>query len=132
LFDQVRGDSIFSNIDLRSRYHQIRIKDEDIHKTTLHTYYGQYEFVVLSFGLNNELAIFMCFMNSVLRAFLDSFFIVFIDDILVYSNSKEEHDQHLKMVLQTLRDNELYGKFRNVHFTKIKYIIGTCNIRRGN
>jgi len=116
LFDQVRGDSIFSNIDLRSRYHQIRIKDEDIHKTTLHTCYGHYEFVVLSFGLNNELAIFMCFMNSVLRAFLDSFFIVFIDDILVYSKSKEEHDQHLKMVLETLRDNELYAKFRKCSF----------------
>ena len=84
LFDQVRGASVFSKIDLRTSYHQLRIKEEDISKTTFRTRYGHYEFVVLPFGLTNAPATFMCSMNSVLNKYLDKFILVFIDDILVY------------------------------------------------
>jgi len=83
LFDQVRGPTIFSKIDLRTRYHQLRIKNEDIYKTTFRTRYGHYVFVVLPFGLTNALTTFMCLMNSVLSKYLDKFALVFIDDILI-------------------------------------------------
>ena len=99
LFDQVRGASVFSKIDLRSGYHQLRIKEEDISKTTFRTRYGHYEFVVLPFGLTNAPATFMCLMNSVLNKYLDKFVLVFIDDILVYSKSEEENKEHLSIVL---------------------------------
>ena len=105
LFDQVRGASVFSKIDLRTGYHQLRIKEEDISKTTFRTRYGHYEFVVLPFGLTNAPATFMCLMNSVLNKYLDKFVLVFIDDIFVYSKSKEEHKEHLRIVLQTLKEN---------------------------
>ena len=110
LFDQLKDAKIFSKIDLRSGYHQVRINDEDISKTAFRTRYGHYEFTVVLFGLTNALVVFMSLMNGVFRDYLDKFVIVFLDDILVYSKSEEEHEQHLRMVLQVLREYQLYAK----------------------
>ena len=94
LFNQICRATIFYKIDLRYGYHQVIIKDEDIFKTSFKTSYGHYAFVVMSFGLTNALASFMCLMNNVLSKYLDKFIVVFIDDILIYSKTKEEHDEH--------------------------------------
>ncbi|KAL0556882.1 hypothetical protein IC582_005399 [Cucumis melo] len=116
LFDQLQGATVFSKIDLRSGYHQLRIKDEDVPKTAFRSRYGHYEFIVMSFRLTNAPAVFMDLMNRVFREFLDTFVIVFIDDILIYSKTEAEHEKHLRMVLQTLRDNKLYAKFSKCEF----------------
>jgi hypothetical protein len=116
LFDQIRGENIFSKIDLRSGYHKVRIKEEDIHKTTFRTRYGHYEFVVVPFGLSNALAIFMFLMNGIFKNYLDKFVIVFLDDILVYYNSEEEHEPHLRLVLQVHREHHLYAKLSKCSF----------------
>jgi hypothetical protein len=116
LFDQVGGAKIFSKLDLRSVYHQVRIKHQDINKTAFRTRYGHYEFVVIPFRLTNALATFMCLMNSIFSQYLDKFIVVFIDDILVYSKTKEEHDEHLRIALQTLRKHKLYAKFDKCDF----------------
>ncbi|KAJ9535831.1 hypothetical protein OSB04_un001012 [Centaurea solstitialis] len=123
LFDQLQGASFFSKIDLRSGYHQVRVHEEDVPKTAFRTRYGHYEFMVMPFGLTNAPAVFMDLMNRICRPYLDKFVIVFIDDILIYSQSREEHEQHLKIVLELLRDQKLYAKFtkcefwiREVHF----------------
>jgi hypothetical protein len=124
LFYQLRGAAIFSNIDLSSRYHQVRIKDEDIDKTSFRTRYMNYEFVVVPFGLTNEPMTFMCLMNNRINKYLDKFVVVFVDAILVYSKTKEEHEEHLRIVLQVLRENQLYAKFSKCDFfqKKIHYL----------
>jgi hypothetical protein len=99
LFDQLRGASVFSKIDLRSGYHQIRIRPSDIPKTTFITKYGLYEFTVMSFGLMNAPAYFMYLMNNVFMDYFDKFVVVFIDDILIYSQNEQEHEEHLRKVL---------------------------------
>jgi hypothetical protein len=116
LFDQLRGASVFSKIDLRSGYHQLRIRPSDIPKTAFITKYGLYEFMVMSFGLTNALAYFMYLMNNVFMDYLNKFVVVFIDDILVYSQNEQEHEEHLRKVLQRLRDCQLYAKLSKCEF----------------
>ena len=116
LFDQLQGAKVFSKIDLRSGYHQLKVRKEDVPKTAFKTRYGHYELLVMPFGLTNALAAFMDLMNRVFGPYLDKFVIVFIDDILVYSSSKEEHAEHLRIVLQTLREHHLYAKFIKFQF----------------
>ena len=116
LFDQLKGAAVFSKIDLRSGYHQLRIKPQDVPKTAFRTRYGHYEFLMMPFGLTNASAAFMDLMNRVFRDYLDRFVIVFIDDILVYSKSKKEHEYHLRLVLQRLREHQLYAKFDKCKF----------------
>ncbi|XP_024016973.1 uncharacterized protein LOC112090286 [Morus notabilis] len=110
LFDQLGGSQYYSKTDLRSGYHQLKIREEDIPKTAFQTRYGHFDFLVMPFGLTNAPAAFMDLMNHVFQPYLDWFVIVFIDDILVYSKTWEEHEQHLRIVLQTLREHELYAK----------------------
>jgi hypothetical protein len=116
LFDQLKDTKIFSKIDLRYGYHQVRINDEDISKTAFRTRYGHYEFTVVPFGLSNAPVVFMCLMNGVFRDYLDKSVIVSLDDILVYSKSEEEHEKHLRMVLQVLREHRLYAKLSKCSF----------------
>ena len=124
LFDQLQGATHFSKIDLRSGYHQLRIKTEDISKTAFRTKYGHFEFLMMSFGLTNAPAAFMDLMNRVFKPYLDHFVIVFIDDILVYSRSEVEHEYHLRVVLQTLRERKLYAKFSKCEFwlSKVSFL----------
>jgi hypothetical protein len=107
LFEQLRGAQVFSKIDLNSGYHQLRIHEEDIE---------HYEFVVMSFGLTNGHAAFMEAMNRMLHEFLDDFVVVFLDDILIYSKTETEHEQHLRLVLDALRKNQFYGKLKKCGF----------------
>jgi hypothetical protein len=116
LFDQLAGAKVFSKIDLRSGYHQIKIRPCDIFKTAFSTGYGLYEFLVMSFGLTNAPAYFMYLMNSVFMTELDKFVVFYIDDILIYSKSEKEHAKHLRVVLQRLRDHKLYAKFSKCEF----------------
>ncbi|GKA67101.1 putative reverse transcriptase domain-containing protein [Tanacetum coccineum] len=116
LFDQLQGSSVYSKIDLRSGYHQLRVREEDIPITAFRTRYGHYEFQVMSFGLTNAPTVFMDLMNRVCKPYLDKFIIVFIDDILIYSKSKEEHSEHLKIILDLLKKEKLYAKFSKCDF----------------
>ncbi|GJV53704.1 putative reverse transcriptase domain-containing protein, partial [Tanacetum coccineum] len=116
LFDQLQGLNVYSKIDLRSGYHHLRIKEEDISITAFRTRYGHFEFQVMPFGLTNAPAVFMDLMNRVCKPYLDKFVIVFIDDILVYSKDEEEHGKHLKIILELLKKERLYAKFSNYDF----------------
>jgi hypothetical protein len=116
LFDQLAGAKVFSKIDLRSGYYQIKIRASDVPKTAFSTRYRLYEFLVMSFGLTSAPAYFMYLMNSVFMNELDKFVVVFIDDILIYSKSEAEHAKHLRIVLQRLRDHKLYAKFSKCEF----------------
>jgi hypothetical protein len=116
LFNQLVDAKVFSKIDLRSGYHQIKIRVSEVPKTAFSTRYGLYEFLVVSFGLTNAHAYFMYLMNSVFMNELDKFVVVFIDDILIYSKSEAEHAKHLCIVLQRLRDHKLYAKFSKCEF----------------
>nr|XP_043639059.1 uncharacterized protein LOC122610129 [Erigeron canadensis] len=116
LFDQFQGTKYFSKIDLRSGYHQLRVREEDIPKTAFSTRYGHFEFLVMPFGLTNAPAVFMDLMNRVCKPYLDDFIIVFIDDILIYSKTKKEHEVHLRQALELLRTEKLYGKFSKSEF----------------
>ncbi|GJZ55052.1 putative reverse transcriptase domain-containing protein [Tanacetum coccineum] len=116
LFNQLQGSSVYSKIDLRSGYHQLRVRDEDIPKTAFRTRYGHYEFQVMPFGLTNAPVVFMDLMNRVCKPYLDKFMIVFIDDILIYSRNKEEHANHLRIILELLKKEKLYAKFSKCDF----------------
>jgi hypothetical protein len=116
LFDQLSKAKVFSEIDLRSGYHQIKICPEDVPKTAFSTRYGLYEYLVMSFGLTNAPAHFMYLMNSVFMPKLDKFMVVFIGDILVYSKNEEDHAEHLCVVLTRLREHQLYAKFSKYEF----------------
>ncbi|GKA36341.1 putative reverse transcriptase domain-containing protein [Tanacetum coccineum] len=109
LFDQLQGSSIYSKIDLRSGYHQLRVREEDVPKMAFRSWYGHYEFQVMPFGLTNAPAVFMDLMNRVCKQFLDKFMIIFIDDILIYSRNKKEHEEHLKAILELLKKEEFQG-----------------------
>ncbi|MDF3578208.1 reverse transcriptase family protein, partial [Enterobacter hormaechei] len=116
LFDQLQGASIFSKIDLRSGYHQLLVRESDVSKTAFCTRYGLFEFLVMPFGVTNAPAIFMDLMNRVFRPYLDKFIIVFIGDILIYSRTPEDHEQHLRIALQTLKEHKLYAKYEKCDF----------------
>jgi len=116
LFDQLQGARVFSKIDLKSGYHQLKVKKEDVTKTAFRTRYGHYEFLVMPFGLTNAPAAFMSLMNQVFQPYLDKFVIVFIDDILIYSPDESEHEKHLRIVLQILREKQLYAKLSKSEF----------------
>jgi hypothetical protein len=120
LFDQMKGVSVFSKIDLRSGYHQLKIRELDIPKMAFRTRYGLYEYTVMFFGLTNAPAYFMYLLNKVFIEYLDKFVVVFIDDILVFSKTEEEHEKHIRLVLQKLRLNKLYIKFSKCEFWSTK------------
>ncbi|GKC11284.1 putative reverse transcriptase domain-containing protein [Tanacetum coccineum] len=116
LFDQLQGSSVYSKIDLRSGYHQLRVRNEDIPKTAFRTRYGHYEFQVMPFGLTNAPAVFMDLMNRVCKPYLDKFVIVFIDDILIYYRNEKEHANHLRIILELLKNEKFYAKFSKCDF----------------
>ncbi|KAL4386770.1 hypothetical protein GQ457_09G016740 [Hibiscus cannabinus] len=116
LFDQLRDSSVFSKIDLISDYYQMKVKDADVPKTTFWTRYGHFEFLVMPFGLTIAPPAFMDLMNRIFKPYLDKFVVVFIDDILIYSCNKDEHAEHLRIVLQNLRDHQLFDKFSKCEF----------------
>nr|GEY50590.1 putative reverse transcriptase domain-containing protein [Tanacetum cinerariifolium] len=125
LFDQLQGSSVYSKIDLRSGYHQLRVQEEDIPKTTFRTRYGHYEFQVMPFGLTNAPTVFMDLMNRVCKPYLDKFVIVFIDDILIYSKDKKEHEEHLRQILELLKKEELKRRFYRI-LRSFEQRIGCC------
>ena len=124
MFDQLRGVRVYSKIDLRIGYHQLRVRETNILKTAFRTRYGHFEFTVMPFGLTNAPAPFMNLMHSVFKPYLDQFVVVFVGDILIYSQSEREHEYHLRIVLQLLRDHQLYAKFSKHEFwlTEVRFL----------
>ena len=124
LFDQLRGARVYSKIDLHTSYHQLRVRETDIPKTAFRTRYGHFEFTVIPFGLMNASVAFMDLMHRLFQPYLDQFVVVFVDDILIYSQSEWEHEYHLRIVLQLLRDHQLYAKFNKCEFwhTKVRFL----------
>ena len=124
LFDQLRGAQVYSKIDLCTGYHQLKVREVDISKTAFRTWYGNFEFTVMPFGLTNAPMEFIDLMHRVFQPYLDQFVVVFVDDILIYSQSEEEHEDHLRIVLQALRDHRLYFKFSKCEFwlTEVKFL----------
>ena len=116
LFDQLRGAGVYSKIDLRTRYYQLRVREADIPKIAFRTRYGHFEFTVMPFRLTNKPTTFMDLMHRVFQPYLDQFVVVFVDDILIYSKPEEEHEDHLRIVMQVLIDHQLYAKFRKCEF----------------
>ena len=123
LFDQLRGVRVYFKIDLRTGYHRLRVRDMDIHKTAFRTRYGHFEFTVMPFRLTNALAAFMYLMHRVFQPYLDQFVVVVVDDILIYSQPEREHEYHLRIVLQLLRDHQWYAKFSKCEFwlTEVRF-----------
>ena len=124
LFDQLRGARVYSKVDIHTSYHQLRVRATDIPKTTFRTRYGHFEFTVMPFGLTNSPAAFMDLMHRVFQPYLNQFVVVFVDDILIYFQSEWEHEYHLRIVLQLLRDHQLYGKFSKCEFwlTEVRFL----------
>ena len=120
MFDQLRGARVYSKIDLHTNYHKLRVREADIPKTTFRTRYGHFEFTVMPFGLTNALRAFMDLMHRVFQPYLDQFVVVFVNDILIYSKSEKEHEGHLRIVLQVLRDHQLYAKSSKCEFFLIE------------
>jgi hypothetical protein len=131
LFNQMKGGSVFSKIDLRSGYHQLKIQESDIPKTAFHTRYGLYEYTTMSFGLMNALTYFMYLMYKVFMEDQDKFIVVFNDHILIFSKTKEEHETHLRLVLEKLRAHQLYAKFSKCEFSlpKVAFLGHVISIR---
>jgi hypothetical protein len=115
-FDQLKGAKVFSKIDLRLGYFQLKIQEQDIPKTASTTRYGLYEYTVMSFGLTNAPTYFMTMMNKVFMEYLDKFLVVFIDDILIYSKDEKEHEKHIRLIMEKLREHKLYAKFTRVSY----------------
>ena len=135
LFDQLKGARVYSKIDLRTGYHQLRVKQADTPKTAFRKRYGHFEFIVMPFGLTNAPAAFIDLMHRVFQPYLDHFVIVFVNDILIYSQSKEKHEDHLRIILQALIEHQLYSKFSKCEFwlTKVKFLgrrVGFRCVRR--
>ena len=120
LFDQLRGARVYSKIDFYTGYHQLRVREADNPKMVFRTRYGHFEFIVMPFGLTNASTEFMDLMHRVFQPYLDQFVVVFVDDILIYSKSEEEHEGHLRIVIQALRDHQLYAKFSKCEFWLIE------------
>jgi hypothetical protein len=119
LFDRLHGAAHFSNIDLHSGYYQIRVREGDVPKTCIRTRYSSFEFLVMPFGLTNAPSTFQALMNEVFRDYVDNFILVYLDDVLKFSRSEEEHKQHVEMVLQRLRDEKLFAKLSKCEFNTI-------------
>jgi hypothetical protein len=130
LFDQMKGATVFSKIDLRSGYHQLRIKEDDVPKTAFKTRFGHYEFIVLPLGLTNALGVFMSLMNGVFREYLDKFVQVFIDDILIYSRMTEEHDEHFAWYYSVCESTNCMGSCPNALLSIEDSLLRACHLQR--